>query len=956
MQQSTQLAALLVALCSDHTLAGGGGGSNSTIGANYTALAAQLGALRLANSSNSSANSSGQGHLGARHSSFSGQQFGRLGQRGHSKKTAHVVHGKKGPPSKKTTRKTALQPPSHQRHNSSAQLCPQAAHSGSSAGGHSRNVGQSPLAQASSNRTFSHDSRDNSTNSRPQVLYRQNHQGYVLETRRQRKRRMAREGDATPLSTANFTTVSSDCRGHYRLAENIDLNRTNATLPLCTHFQGLLKGDGHTLRINGEKPLFEQMKGAAADVKLQGCTLKATDPSATGLLAKRLYGNSVVRIEGGLIAMHNGGTNPFVGIFGEITDGTHTLEQNDVHALLSGTDIGGAAGAIYGSDVTLSQTDCTFAVSNLKGGGGGSCLARPNGYNPLILTQTNVTVTETELAKQARLFGGGIGQIDGRDIKQTGNQGVIVLTQTAVDISLYKAENTPGTRYFEGATFGLLGGKATVVLRLFSGTSTVNTCGIAREHATIRGVIDTAAYAAADINATSCTTGDHNSAQLQLLDTTQPQQWRQAHQEFCCSREERIPAISCFPDHPASCHYPHEQLLITVAVGDGSALLLTRQSYPYNSTSAEHGLLRISRLLLNNLNFGSNSAETDRSFGADGILLFAPGAHHQQLQPGHVMLAQVNDRQENLTLLCRTNDSNGTVYHLGTLSLNNSPDNINVTMQSLAGLKGEPVMLTSAREPQAAQISAQIWTYEKNGKGGGTFYLYEAANVTAPVQRYNLTQTENDTVIAMSADDHALYVARRNLRDVVFERIDRQNREIEELPARLNVTAEMADSSADAGLPYSLQLIGNKSLLLIPRHTILAQDHNCQLQALQVSLPPYGGTPTWRQQDTLAAGIRGQNDTNDDHFTFQCRAPEQPQPAATPHSRAPFEAPLIGSVVAACSLCCVNTAAALIYKRCRHSNSNRFDKTATVPALTATANDNEAANKLQEKSDTSAWQ
>ena len=118
MQYSTQLAALLVALCSGHTLAGGGAANNSTRAANYTALATQLSALRLSNSSNSSANSSGQGLVGARHSGSAGQPLGRLGPRGHSKETNAVVYSKKGRLSH-TAKPPAAAPLSQQRHNSS---------------------------------------------------------------------------------------------------------------------------------------------------------------------------------------------------------------------------------------------------------------------------------------------------------------------------------------------------------------------------------------------------------------------------------------------------------------------------------------------------------------------------------------------------------------------------------------------------------------------------------------------------------------------------------------------------------------------------------------------------------------------------------------------------------------------------------------------------------------------
>ena len=136
MQQSTQLAALLVALCSGHTLAGGGAHGNNTAGANYTALAAQLSALRLSNSSNSSANSSARGQSRSLQPVSSGLPPGRAAQRGHSKKTASVAYGKKGRP-----HQAAPQPPSHQRHNSSS-VPPRSptAHNSSRAGGHSGKV------------------------------------------------------------------------------------------------------------------------------------------------------------------------------------------------------------------------------------------------------------------------------------------------------------------------------------------------------------------------------------------------------------------------------------------------------------------------------------------------------------------------------------------------------------------------------------------------------------------------------------------------------------------------------------------------------------------------------------------------------------------------------------------------------------------------------------------------
>ena len=61
MKNKTHLAALLAALCTDSVTAGGGTAGNNTRAANYTALAAHLSTLRLSNSSNATANNTGQG-------------------------------------------------------------------------------------------------------------------------------------------------------------------------------------------------------------------------------------------------------------------------------------------------------------------------------------------------------------------------------------------------------------------------------------------------------------------------------------------------------------------------------------------------------------------------------------------------------------------------------------------------------------------------------------------------------------------------------------------------------------------------------------------------------------------------------------------------------------------------------------------------------------------------------
>ena len=97
MKKSTQLAMLLPVLCSGQAFAGGGAAGNNTRAANYTALAAQLSALRLSNSSNATGNNTGQEHNRSLHAASASQAPARLQASGHHKKNDAVVYGKKAP-------------------------------------------------------------------------------------------------------------------------------------------------------------------------------------------------------------------------------------------------------------------------------------------------------------------------------------------------------------------------------------------------------------------------------------------------------------------------------------------------------------------------------------------------------------------------------------------------------------------------------------------------------------------------------------------------------------------------------------------------------------------------------------------------------------------------------------------------------------------------------------------
>ena len=426
-----------------------------------------------------------------------------------------------------------------------------------------------------------------------------------------------------------------------------------------------------------------------------------------------------------------------------------------------------------------------------------------------------MNIDETKAAENATLFGGGVGTIE---------SGSAVLTQTAVNISL-----DSDTTRDEGATFGWLK-DGNVALRLFSGASNAQACGTI-SGGTIQGVIDTAGYATAD-NAILCMAG--NQTGLNLLDTTEPTDWRQAHSEFCCSQVEGVPTISCPSNHTVSCHYPHERLLTTVPVGNNAALLLTRQGYPYNEDSAKDGLLCISRLQLTNLTSNQSKAELDLSRGSDnGTLLFKPGEHHQHLLPESVVLAATDARIDHVALLSCTH-SNGTEdYHLATVPLDGTSAVVNMTR--LDPLKGRPVMLMFAGKDQPPQI----WTHE-NSTDGDVFYLYKP-----PVSATSLPTATPGQVIAMGADDRWLYVAKRNQSDVVLERIDRETREVERLSVRLNVTMDAADTDMRVrGLPYTIEARSD-SLRLIPQRTIWSEQGS-ELKVWQIKeLPNHGGVAQW---------------------------------------------------------------------------------------------------------------
>ena len=616
MQQSHRLALLLfIVLSAGQARAGKGAAGNGTCASHYTNLMAQLSTLRLSNSSNAQANSSvlARGHGDALHPEK--QQSACQWQHSTRKKAPAVVQsGSQALATKKMNpqqrRKPCRGPGLH-----SPMVC------------HSNTHNATKMPWHGGDRQVCRADRGKRRESRPQPQYCRKPRGYVLETRRQYKRRRAQQGYVTPLNSTNFATIQADCGGHYRLAEAVDVNKTGVHLPLCATFSGTFKSGGHELsHIVGTEPLFASVADAQIDMQVERGDLRflsqPTDElGLMSLLANRLSGHNRLTLSGGPVDMFGLDVAPF----GQIDNGTHILRQTALHCSMDGDSVtAGGLIRVWDADTILTQTACNFQVIGYITAGGVGIFVGDR----LILTQTNVSATLIPVHHMLNSAGGGVARL------YTGD---VVLTQTAVDIYVNRQISK---EVLPGAAIAYARTGSRVTLRLFSGTSNVAACGGIDRNVTVTGVIDTAGYAA---NATSCQQGNHS--QLRLLDTTQPEQWRQAHRAFCYNSEVP-PAAGCV-QKTDSCHYPHEQLLAAVTVGKGcSALLISRQRYPYNSSADATGLLRISAVRLDD-----GTAAVDPLFAGDGqgTLLLTPGDHHQQLLPGRVVLATTNDKASHLT-------------------------------------------------------------------------------------------------------------------------------------------------------------------------------------------------------------------------------------------------------------------------------------------------------------------
>ena len=749
---------------------------------------------------------------------------------------------------------------------------------------------------------------------------------------------MAQQDDSTPLHGRSFNSNSFNCSGHYHLAESINVGKTGAILPLCngTHFEGSVKGAGHRLHITDSQPLFDTLENADINVALS-YSLQATPTDRerpTGLLANRLSGNNTINLPNSYIGPSNAvrdgkAATTDVSVVGLIEDGQHHLKQSAtgqavtyIGTMKSGVR-GGAVGHITGGKITITQERChlvnynTHAIplnNSLVVIGGG--VAELTG-GQLILTQTDSSIGENGGSVSINpVLGGGIGKVSGR--------GTVILTQT--DFHMYRSNHGPTNN---SATFGALEKNGTVTLRLFSGYSYGHVCGTIESNpaVTVKGVVDTVSYAA---NAISCKVGNHTHADLKLLDTTKVQDWIEAHSEFCCSKVEGIPSISCLSDNHTSCHYPYEQQLVTVPMGNDWALLLSRQHYRYNRQRDKEGLLRVSRLLLNHANSGS-SAELDRSFGGDGTLLFGPGGYHQQLQPGRVLLAQANDH--NLTLLC-TDNSDRNVYHVGTLPLRNKQtDNATVVMQRLDQLQGRPVLLTLDQNGQ----DGHLFTHEQHSH---TVYRYCLnGSCERPVGSFS-TQ---GPVIGVGTHNQAMYVASCNqTNDVILQRVDPDTWEPSEPIAATSLTSPVS--------PDDTLAINEDTLQLIPQRTILIQEDSDQLQTLRVSLPWRGGVAHWHV--SRAAGQQLNKKTCE-----QASAPEnKPTKPEDEFSRYPLgevlgiPAAAAGGAAVAASLVATVLGIACYHKRHGHQK-HAGKKVASAAAETPATDDTEATMDRQRKSD-----
>ena len=390
-----------------------------------------------------------------------------------------------------------------------------------------------------------------------------------------------------------------------------------------------------------------------------------------------------------------------------------------------------------------------------------------------------------------------------------------------------------------GGTIGQISGSLTNTrLALYSGTTSGNdnlsACGSGSEQ--VSGLIDMAGYTP---GSGSC--GDN----ILRLDTTNPDEWHQAHHLFC-SYNDDSPQISC--------HYPHEQLQTIMPAGNDTVLIISRQRYPFNPEADGIGPVRISKLWLS-----GRALTADGTFGRNGTQVLSPSSSNRINLPADTLPAGQLLDQDSLTALYPAGQSGALLvrFPFGEPSYITAP----------LPLPGQPVLMAAGDQPDHYTVwmrdqgngndvlrSYQVWVsfLKPEYINGSEFSLEDSGFPYAPV-------------IGLGTDDQWLYIARQDDQDIVLERIALDTAQRDTWQVILENIQVAAAVSFGSGLAYHLLPRGHR-MDLVPLHSFVTVNPH---RAWRIDLPQYGGYAEWSESELAPLSVTTNFITTDPATTDQ---------------------------------------------------------------------------------------
>ena len=251
--------------------------------------------------------------------------------------------------------------------------------------------------------------------------------------------------------------------------------------------------------------------------------------------------------------------------------------------------------------------------------------------------------------------------------------------------------------------------------------------------------------------------------------------------------------------------------------------------------------------MIRQLTFNGTELRPNNSFGQDGFLTLSAGSGHLPL-PAAPPVGHLRNNS-GLTLLYPAGISGMNGAMLAHLPLDGEGTDYDTAPVPAVG---QPVFMTAGDSPG----SYGVWMHEK-GSEGDVLHQYETT-FSSPAsllqQTFNLELTEypDAPVIGLGADNHWLYIARRDATDttnVTVERMDRTSGQLDNWYATLdNIPVAPVDAG---GLSYNLLPEGRR-LDFIPRNAVAIEDQTATPRAVTVRLPEYGGCGEWSELDIFS--------------------------------------------------------------------------------------------------------